>query len=77
MLTRSCLALALLVLGCSTAQHKPTGPVGCCCGRTRCAADYTQPQCASVAQFQGWTYTWHEGACGANDHAPATDIPPR
>jgi hypothetical protein len=78
MVSRLVMTLLLAALGCSAAQHKAVaGPVGCCCARTRCAADYTQPDCASVAQFEGWTYNWHEGACTASDHAPATDITPR
>ena len=71
-------ALLIAALGCSTTEHRaPRGPVGCCCGYSRCAPAYSQPDCASVAQYEGWTYTWHEGACTASDHAPAPDVAPR
>ena len=60
----------------SLAEHpaaNATDPVGCCCGYYRCTPSFTQAGCASDAQFGGWTYTWHEGACTSTDHYPATD----
>jgi len=72
------MALLIAALGCTATEHRaPRGPLGCCCTYTRCAAEYLQPDCASVAQYEGWTYTWHQGACNASDHAPAPDVAPR
>jgi hypothetical protein len=75
----SSLVLAGAVLtGCSTVSARPsaTGPVGCCCTFGDCRKDFTQNDCVREGEFQGWTYTWHPGACDANDRYPAPDVPP-
>jgi hypothetical protein len=72
------LVLAGAVLaGCSSATPRPgtTGPVGCCCTFGDCRKDFTEAECAKEGQFQGWTFTWHPGACTANDTYPAPDRP--
>jgi len=72
------LALAGAVLaGCSTGRARPAkGPIGCCCTYGNCRADLTEEHCAKEGQFQGWTFTWHPGACTSNDTYPAPERPP-
>jgi hypothetical protein len=48
-------------------------PVGCCCTYGDCRERFTQEECASGGEFQGWTYTWHAGACTKSDTYPASD----
>ena len=63
--------LLVLALGCSAAATKPKapdeGPVGCCCTYADCRQNFTQHACVEEAEFQGWTYGWHPGACTAQD----------
>ena len=34
-------------------------------------------QCVKEAEFQGWTYAWHPGACTKDDKAPVLETVPR
>jgi hypothetical protein len=61
--------------GCSTMTTKTSGPIGCCCTYAICRADLSQPECSKEGQFQGWTSTWHPGACTEHDTYPAPDRP--
>jgi hypothetical protein len=58
-------------IGCSTAASKgqpsENQPTGCCCSLGTCRADFTQADCVSEAEFQGWAYKWHPGPCAASD----------
>ena len=54
----------------------PREPVGCCCTYGDCRERFTQEECASEGEFQGWTYTWHNGECSAQDVYPAPDYVP-
>ena len=63
--------------GCSATTVKLAStsqdPVGCCCTYGDCRERFTQENCASEGEFQGWTYTWHAGACNKSDTYPAPD----
>ena len=70
------LALLLtLAAGCSITTSKPPseGSVGCCCTYGDCRERFTEHECASEGNFQGWTYTWHAGPCTENNTYPAVD----
>jgi hypothetical protein len=78
MTTRSSLALMLVAIAsaaCAPHRTTPGTATGCCCAFDNCLAGYSQPDCVANAQFQGWTYTWHEGACTSSDRFPAPDAP--
>jgi hypothetical protein len=72
------LMLGAALAGCSTMSAKPaaTGRVGCCCTYGDCRKDFTQSDCAKEGEFQGWTFTWHPGACTANETYPAPNVKP-
>jgi hypothetical protein len=76
---KACALLLAFAAACSAATPKvaaiPQDPAGCCCGYGDCRADLTQDACVSEAEFQGWTYTWHAGACTDQDSHPAPDRP--
>jgi len=78
---KACALLLAVALGCasSTVRVASTQPdrVGCCCTYGDCRERFTQHECVSEGQFQGWTYTWHAGECGADDVYPAPDYAPR
>ena len=69
-------------LGCSATSTQPPAtasadPVGCCCTFGDCRANFTQTDCVQEAEFQGWTYRWHAGACTRDDKAPVLEtVPP-
>lgn len=69
-----------MALGCAAPARRavpgPPEPAGCCCSYHRCTPGYTQRACVADAEFEGWTYTWHEGTCGETDRFPAPDIAP-
>jgi hypothetical protein len=69
-------ALALIV-GCSPTHAPQSGSeeTGCCCAYENCRPAFTQESCAKQGDFQGWTYTWHPGACTDADTYPAPDTP--
>jgi hypothetical protein len=77
MVSRS-LLLGAALAGCSTMRTKPaaTGPVGCCCTFGDCRTNFTHENCVKEGEFQGWTFTWHPGACTASDTYPAPDVKP-
>lgn len=64
-------ALLAFAIGCSAASSRPapssSEPTGCCCSLGTCRGDLSETDCVSEAQFQGWTYKWHPGACTAAD----------
>lgn len=64
-------ALLAFAIGCSAASSRPTPsssePAGCCCSLGTCRANLTQNDCVSEAQFQGWNFKWHPGACTVED----------
>jgi len=72
--------LLAFAVGCTASRTRvaatPPAPVGCCCTYGDCRERFTQEQCASEGEFQGWTYTWHTGECGAQDVYPAPDYVP-
>jgi hypothetical protein len=74
-------ALALLVVaitaaGCMSRWKTSGTGTGCCCALDNCRSGYSQSECVANAQFQGWTYTWHDGGCNSLDRYPASDAPP-
>jgi len=66
-----------LAMGCSaTTTREPVAAadaIGCCCSYGDCRADLTQSECVKEAEFQGWTYAWHAGACTKDDRAPVLE----
>lgn len=71
------LALLAFVAGCAAMNARqaatPREPTACCCTYGSCRERFTQEECASEGEFQGWTYTWHAGPCTENDTYPASD----
>jgi hypothetical protein len=63
--------------GCSAmSTHQatqPQAPIGCCCTYGDCREKFTQQNCVSEGEFQGWTYAWHPGPCTKDDTYPARD----
>jgi hypothetical protein len=76
---RALVLLVLLGVGCSSMRSDRHAPgsdvVGCCCAYDNCAESLTNGGCARRAEFQGWTYTWHQGPCTDADTYPAPDHP--
>jgi len=74
---RALVVMLVVAAGCSTTAVRQTAtseePVGCCCAYGDCRERLTQEECASVANFQGWTYAWHAGPCTETDGYPASD----
>jgi hypothetical protein len=72
--------LLAFVLGCSASTARVAAParqpVGCCCTYGDCRERFTQEECASEGEFEGWTYTRHTGECSAQDVYPAPDYVP-
>ncbi len=78
MTERTSLALVLVAIasaGCGPRRGASATSTGCCCAFDNCRSGYSQPECVANAQFQGWTYTWHDGACTSSDRFPAPDAP--
>jgi hypothetical protein len=74
------IALVALIATTACARRHPdirrdAGPPGCCCSYYNCRSDYGQDECARNGEFQGWTYSWHEGACTDADRHPSQDTP--
>ena len=64
-------AILVCAVGCSATSSSPapssTEPVGCCCSYGNCREGLTPSDCATIGEFQGWTYTWHAGPCTTTD----------
>lgn len=67
--------VAIASAGCAPRHTAPAAGTGCCCAFDNCRPGYSQSECVANARFQGWTYTWHEGACTSSDLFPAPDRP--